>query len=261
MHNEEKPMIKKLSKGVLDLKFMKKSKEKAQLLEENEERQSLYQDQLSSLLEGADRIVMVNSYYDCMDFLPCRLSFGGMDPDIEKLNEEKLTGLYKVTKPPPPETVTKMEADVTAEEMAKKYKPTSKYAKRKSDHLDDINAKREATDEEHVENMKNKRGRGKSSGFNNHTRPIFQDNGGRGNFRGGNRRGNSFRGSSRGNFRGRGRGRGKFMDNSKGQDHFRGNNNRGNKREPDNFYGTKSENQGTEGNNMQNKKMKFMKPQ
>lgn len=46
-------------------------------------------------LSHRDRIVMVDSYFDCMDFLPCRLSFGGMDPDIEKLNEDKLTGVYK----------------------------------------------------------------------------------------------------------------------------------------------------------------------
>lgn len=41
---------------------------------------------------------MVSSYVDCLKFLPCRLSFGGMDPDVEKLNEDRLTGLYAVTK-------------------------------------------------------------------------------------------------------------------------------------------------------------------
>ena len=40
----------------------------------------------------------LGSYYDCKKYLPCRLSFGGFDSEIEKLNEDKLSGIYKVTK-------------------------------------------------------------------------------------------------------------------------------------------------------------------
>ena len=42
--------------------------------------------------------MMVESYVDCLKFLPCRLSFGGMDQDVEKLNEDRLIGLYTVVK-------------------------------------------------------------------------------------------------------------------------------------------------------------------
>ncbi|KAK7082778.1 hypothetical protein SK128_016492 [Halocaridina rubra] len=114
---------KKLSRAVLDLKFMKKSKEKREIQDDAEERQELYKDQLSRLHEGADRIILVNSYSDCMKFLPCRLSFGGMDPDIEKLNADKLTDIYKVIRTDPlPQSgsdITGMEADVDEEEMAR----------------------------------------------------------------------------------------------------------------------------------------------
>jgi len=107
---------KKLSKGLLELKFMKRSKEKVKRQEEDEETQNLYEDELAKLHDGADRVVMINSYYDCMNFLPCRLSFGGADTEIEKLNEDKLTGLYQVEKKKK-EDSTGMEVDITAEEF------------------------------------------------------------------------------------------------------------------------------------------------
>merc|ERR1739838_37663 len=96
--------------------FMKRSKEKVERQEVYEERQNLYQDELAKLHDGADRVVMINSYYDCMNFLPCRLSFGGADTEIEKLNEDKLTGLYRVEKKEKEES-TGMEVDISAEEF------------------------------------------------------------------------------------------------------------------------------------------------
>ncbi|KAG7162150.1 M-phase phosphoprotein 6-like, partial [Homarus americanus] len=237
----QKPLAKKLSKGVLDLKFMKKSKEKAQLQEENEERQHLYQNQLSSLLDGADRIVMLNSYFDCMEFLPCRLSFGGMDPDIEKINDDKLTGIYKVIKAPQPETGTQMDTDVAAEEMATVFYQSSK---RKSDHLDDYDTgtKRDleddASERSYVKGCKYKRegddqfqqirvgGDSDRGNGSNHDRGSFSDRGRgqrRANFRGDGRGRNQGRGNFRGKDRGRSQGRGNFRGNDRGQSQGRGN--------------------------------------
>lgn len=261
MHQENRVVGKKLSKAVLDLKFMKKSKEKAQLQEENEERENLYQDQLSSLHEGADRIVMVNSYYDCMDFLPCRLSFGGMDVDVEKLNKDKLTGIYKVTKASAPEIITKMDADVTAEEMAEFYHPPNRYRKRKSDHLDDYDTERErdgsnfcdadertfnsnsrgknsesvisertSSSRYSISNFEGGQNQGKSPGKTRGTRPIFKENSrGIGAFINKDRgRGNFMDKGRGGRGRGsRGRGRGNFRDtyrgSNSGSSNFQGN--------------------------------------
>lgn len=291
MHAERAPMTKKLSKGVLELKFMKKSKEKFQVQEENEERENLYQDQLSSLHEGADRILMVNSYYDCMDFLPCRLSFGGMDQDIEKLNEGRLTGIYKVKEALPPQKVGEMDTDVTAEEMAQVYRPTNKHRKRKSDQLDDIATEKDDYDDTHdgvierthgKQNSERKRSsehdQAKPAGIKNLTRPIFRDKSkDSGNFSGGHHRVGSFQGNNHGgdNFRGRGRRGGNFRGRSgrggnfrgrgKSRGNFRGRGKRGgNFRSPEQggFYDDDRDIKMSENNGAHiNKKIKFMKPQ
>ncbi|XP_027232893.1 M-phase phosphoprotein 6 [Penaeus vannamei] len=241
MEGEVKQNVKKLSKGVLELKFMKKTKEKAVLQEENEERQQLYQDQLSLLHKGADRIVMVDSYFDCMDFLPCRLSFGGMDPDIEKLNEDKLTGVYKTERIlPAPNKGDGIEEDVTAEEIAENYSKllgnkAKQFTKRKSDHNEFENSddpqknkyfKGNATRGKRPiftnKEFMNPQGRG---GFTNKGRGDF-NNRGQGDFS--NRGQGDFRGRGRGDFRGRGRGdfsnrgRGDFSNRGRGDFSNRG---------------------------------------
>lgn len=185
---QEKAPSKKLSKAVLELKFMKKSKEKALMQEENEEREQLYHDQLSMLHEGAEKIVMINSYVDCLKFLPCRLSFGGMDQDIEKLNEERLSGLYTMTKPPSKENITEMDADVSAKDMAAQYRPrahrptAAQDSQGQEEGADDYSY--DATPNKPSQDQKPKSGK---------MRPIFQDG-----FEGGGDRG-------RGGFRDRGR--------------------------------------------------------
>jgi len=123
MARDDRLVVKKLSSAVLELKFMKKTKEKADALKEKEETQLLYRDQLSSLHDRADQIIQVGSYFDCKEFLPCRLSFGGFDPEIEKLNYDSLKGVYKPTKPLVTQTKveSKMEADTSEREIAENY--------------------------------------------------------------------------------------------------------------------------------------------
>ncbi|XP_042860573.1 N66 matrix protein-like [Penaeus japonicus] len=244
MDVEQKETTKKLSKGVLELKFMKKSKEKAELQEENEERQQLYQDQLSLLHKGADRIVMIDSYFDCMDFLPCRLSFGGMDPDIEKLNEDKLTGVYK-TKPilPISSNGGGIQEDVTAEEIAENYSKllgnkAKQFTKRKSDQNEYDNTE----DSPQNKFFKGNAARGKRPMFNNREYLDSQgseagkgdfSNRGRGDF--GNRGRGDFGNRGRGDFgnRGRGdfgnRGRGDFGNRGRGDFGNRGRGDFGNR--------------------------------
>ncbi|KAK4324321.1 hypothetical protein Pmani_005037 [Petrolisthes manimaculis] len=185
---DHRPLTKKLSRAVLDLKFMKKTKEKTELQEENEERQQLYQNQLQSLHEGADKIVLLSSYVDCMNFLPPRLSFRGMDPDVEKLNEDKLEGVYKVLKPEK-EEVKETNVDVTVEEMA------AQYMKRKSEHQYQNPWNNSGTIEEGQGTEEGHGGSFKKKQMNHDNRPRGRGYGqGRGQNRGNNQRGRgSFR--------------------------------------------------------------------
>ncbi|RXG60297.1 hypothetical protein Avbf_04852 [Armadillidium vulgare] len=133
--------VKRLSSTVLELKFMKRTKEK--VMRQEKEEPLLYADQLSALDNSTDKVVLLGSHYDVTTYLPCRLSFGGMEPNIEKLNADKLTGLYEVIKEEEEEEEEEG-VDVTKEEMASHFsslnetvaqKFNKKSKKRKSDDL------------------------------------------------------------------------------------------------------------------------------
>ncbi|XP_064103239.1 bromodomain and WD repeat-containing protein 3-like [Macrobrachium nipponense] len=215
---------KKLSRAVLDLKFMKKSKEKREILDDAEERQQLYKGQLSMLHEGADRIVMLSSYVDCMKFLPCRLSFGGMDPEVEKLNQDKLIGLYKDVRPassvPSGENITGMDADVDEEEMAESCLTANirkKFGIKRKSQPDDDDFQEDGHQDKKVAlgGDDKKKFRGPKACERSLLRgPI---GGGRGDLRGRGR--GDFRGRGRGDSRGRGRGdsRGRGRGDSRGR--------------------------------------------
>ncbi|KAG8175445.1 hypothetical protein JTE90_001816 [Oedothorax gibbosus] len=79
----------KLSSGVLEMKFMKKSKEKCQEEAEEEKRKSLFESEIpDELIKGSDFCVMEPSFVPCEKLIYGRLSFLGMNPEIEKLMEE-----------------------------------------------------------------------------------------------------------------------------------------------------------------------------
>lgn len=150
-----------------------------------------------------------------------------------------------------------MDTDVPAQEMAKRYQPTNKYGKRKSDHLDDYDTESERdvkgsdicdvagerifssdSSQGKYENVLNQ---GKPVGKMQGTRPIFLGIGeGRGNFRGKDRGGGNFRGKGRGrgNFRGKGRGRGNFRGNKHSRSNFKGEDFKGTDQSKGNFRGS-----------------------
>uniref|UniRef100_A0A023FFJ9 Putative m phase phosphoprotein 6 n=1 Tax=Amblyomma cajennense TaxID=34607 RepID=A0A023FFJ9_AMBCJ len=76
----------KLSRHLLDMKFMKKSKEKAQKDEEDAEHRSLFKsDAMDSIKKEGSRYVIKESYTPCLDLLTPRMSFKGRNPEIERL--------------------------------------------------------------------------------------------------------------------------------------------------------------------------------
>nr|XP_037283158.1 M-phase phosphoprotein 6-like [Rhipicephalus microplus] len=85
----------KLSRHLLDMKFMKKSKEKAQKDEEDEEHRSLYNsDAVDTIIKEGSRYIIQESYAPCLDLVLPRMSFKGRNPEIERLmqgeNEKEL---------------------------------------------------------------------------------------------------------------------------------------------------------------------------
>ncbi|KAK7872471.1 hypothetical protein R5R35_014264 [Gryllus longicercus] len=109
-HDAEK---KKLSKGLLEMKFMKRSKEKAEKELEAEETESLFA--IPSKMKQGTKYIIEPSYIPCEDLIVGRLSFNGMNPEIE-LIMQKEAGIVQEE----PE-IKEEEADVTEEEMARHY--------------------------------------------------------------------------------------------------------------------------------------------
>uniref|UniRef100_A0A224YSX8 M phase phosphoprotein 6 n=1 Tax=Rhipicephalus zambeziensis TaxID=60191 RepID=A0A224YSX8_9ACAR len=76
----------KLSRHLLDMKFMKKSKEKAQKDEEDEEHRSLFNsDAMDTIKKEGSRYIIQESYAPCLDLVLPRMSFKGRNPEIERL--------------------------------------------------------------------------------------------------------------------------------------------------------------------------------
>ncbi|GBN98139.1 hypothetical protein AVEN_265231-1, partial [Araneus ventricosus] len=74
----------KLSSNVLEMKFMKKSKEKSEMEAEEEKRKIMFESEIpDDLIKGGDLCVMEPSFVPCLQLLSGRFSFKGMNPEIE----------------------------------------------------------------------------------------------------------------------------------------------------------------------------------
>uniref|UniRef100_A0A023FWQ2 Putative m phase phosphoprotein 6 n=1 Tax=Amblyomma parvum TaxID=251391 RepID=A0A023FWQ2_AMBPA len=102
----------KLSRHLLDMKFMKKSKEKAQKDEEEEEHRSLFNSNaMDSIKKEGSRYVIKESYAPCLGLLAPRMSFKGRNPEIERLMQQGDETEIKPANMP----------GIPDEEMAKRY--------------------------------------------------------------------------------------------------------------------------------------------
>lgn len=111
---EEKKRV-QLSKTILDMKFMKRTKDRVQKEVEDAEGQAMYANQITEQMRKSGNIVFIEtSIGNCKNLIDGRLSFGGMNPDVEKLMSDK----YLKTL----ESEEKLkEKDITDIEMAKGY--------------------------------------------------------------------------------------------------------------------------------------------
>lgn len=81
---------KNLSKSILQMKFMKKSKEKVEKENDDEEGRTIYASEITSKMKFVkSNYILEGSYVPCEDLLDGRVSFRGINPEIERLLEEE----------------------------------------------------------------------------------------------------------------------------------------------------------------------------
>merc|ERR1712080_416327 len=106
---------KRLSKNVLEMKFMKRTKERTAIEIENEERQTMFADFISDAMKHqGSRFIAEPSYVNIENLTFGRMAFNGMNPEIEKMAEEERLKVEEAE-------ATKREKDVQDEEMAEFY--------------------------------------------------------------------------------------------------------------------------------------------
>lgn len=105
----------KLSKSILEMKFMKKTKEKVLKEQEDAEGQAMYRNEITEEMKKNGNIIFREaSIAICKNLIDGRLSFGGMNPDVEKLMQNDYNKFFN-------EAERRKDKDVTDEQMAKEY--------------------------------------------------------------------------------------------------------------------------------------------
>ncbi|XP_055313831.1 M-phase phosphoprotein 6 [Sitodiplosis mosellana] len=78
----------KLSKSILDMKFMKRTKEKVLKEEDDAQSRAMYSNEITEkMLKSESYYIIEPSYVPCEDLNDGRFSFRGMNPDIERILE------------------------------------------------------------------------------------------------------------------------------------------------------------------------------
>lgn len=106
----------KLSKGILEMKFMKRTRDKVIKEEDDEEGRAMYASQITDrmLRQGECPYIVESSFVPCENLKDGRFSFRGMNPEIERLLElEELARQAAESKT--------IKRDVSDQEMADHY--------------------------------------------------------------------------------------------------------------------------------------------
>lgn len=115
----------KLSKSILDMKFMKRTKEKVLKEEDDAQSRAMYSNEITEkMLKCESHYIIEPSYVTCEDLNDGRFSFRGMNPDIERILEleEQAKQANKNQN---------VKKDVTDEEMSAYYGNVKKTIERK----------------------------------------------------------------------------------------------------------------------------------
>jgi len=111
---ERRVSKKKLSRHLLDMKFMKRTREKNEIQDDEEIRSQMFDSEVTPAMrvEG-DRFVLESSYVPIENLKFGRLSFKGMNPEIETIMLEEASRDDPISR--------QMETDVNDQEMAERY--------------------------------------------------------------------------------------------------------------------------------------------
>ncbi|XP_050067585.1 uncharacterized protein LOC126556363 [Anopheles maculipalpis] len=111
-----------LSKGILQMKFMSRTKEKLDKEADDERGRALYASEITDkMLSETIKYIIEPSYVPCEELIEGRISYGGMNPEIERIIE--IESGVDVLKREREEAAkkAKMETDVPDAEMARFY--------------------------------------------------------------------------------------------------------------------------------------------
>ncbi|XP_071447248.1 M-phase phosphoprotein 6 [Hetaerina americana] len=120
----------KLSKNILEMKFMKRSKDKAEKEKEDEDRQIMFSHEITPGMKES-RYILERSFVPCEDLISGRLSFHGFNPAVEcimKAQAEEEEARAQIEKEA---AERKAEKDISDEEMAWQYGALSGTLSRK----------------------------------------------------------------------------------------------------------------------------------
>ncbi|XP_068150770.1 M-phase phosphoprotein 6 [Drosophila tropicalis] len=105
----------RLSRGVLDMKFMQRTKVKVAKEDDDEQSRALYSHEINDkMLNSNSNFIIETSYAICEGLIDGRLSFRGMNPELERLMEQEKAEKESKLKPEQPK-------DVSDQDMAKTY--------------------------------------------------------------------------------------------------------------------------------------------
>ncbi|XP_017787002.1 PREDICTED: M-phase phosphoprotein 6 [Nicrophorus vespilloides] len=114
----------KLSKSVLDMKFMKKTKDRVEKEADDAEGNAMYSSEITEDMKKSGTIFVNTSIMNCRNLIEGRLSFGGMNPDIEKIMSDTYVKQLE-------DAEKQNEKDVSDQEMAEGYSTLNKTMAKK----------------------------------------------------------------------------------------------------------------------------------
>lgn len=123
----------KLSKSILEMKFMKRTKEKVQKEEETAEGQSMYSNEITSEMHHGTNYVIEPSFVTCEDLIVGRFSCGGMNPELERILEKEEQEATQKLDAERRQKDAAMIKDVSDESMVKHYSNLVKTIGKKFD--------------------------------------------------------------------------------------------------------------------------------
>lgn len=113
----------KLSKGILEMKFMKRTRDKVIKEEDDAESRTMYSSEITDkMLHDNSKYLIEPSYVQVENLIEGRISFRGMNPEIERILELEMQA--KQAKESTGNI--KQEQDITDRQMANYFKKFNK---------------------------------------------------------------------------------------------------------------------------------------